>query len=98
MNNRLLDENKGCTPNGDINHKTVLAIKLTECLTRHDQCSGFYEDSLTGKYILYCSCICHICSSKSNGPGSVTATLSVRCHVQVAVAQNTPAGADGVRR
>lgn len=87
MNNRLLDENKGCTPNGDINHKTVLAIKLTECLTRHDQCSGFYEDSLTGKYILYCSCICHICSSKSNG-------LSL----PDTVVEDTPAGADSLRR
>jgi hypothetical protein len=87
MNNRLLDENKGCTPNGDINHKTVLAIKLTECLTRHDQCSGFYEDSLTGKYILYCSCICHICSSKSN-------VLSL----PDTVVEDTPAGADSLRR
>jgi hypothetical protein len=66
MNNRLLDEDKGCTINErEVNRKTVLAIKLTECLTRHDQCNGFYEDALTGNYILYCSCICHIRSSKS---------------------------------
>jgi len=65
MNNRLLDEDKGCTINErEVSRKTVLAIKLTECLTRHDRCSGFYEDALTGNYILYCSCICHTRPSK----------------------------------
>ena len=97
MNNRLLDENKGCTPNGDINHKTVLAIKLTECLT-HDQCSGFYEDSLTEKYILYCSCICHICSSKGAVRVQSLQLSQVQCHVQDAVVENISAGADAMQR
>ena len=36
----------------------VLSKVLTHCLTRHQDCSGGYEDS-TNSFILKCGCICH---------------------------------------
>jgi hypothetical protein len=62
MNDIVSQEHKDSFFEGDGNngneHKVI--AKVSRCLTpEHNQCSGFYHDSLTGSYLVSCHCNCH---------------------------------------
>ena len=40
------------------NSKIIIA-KISECLSFHEQCSGTYIDTVSGDYVIQCSCSCH---------------------------------------
>jgi hypothetical protein len=52
-----VDDNQGDIDK--VNCARYLSSVVTECLDSHRACSGFYTDC-EGKYILKCSCSCHI--------------------------------------
>lgn len=37
----------------------IMIAKISECLSLHEQCSGTYIDTVTGNYVIRCSCSCH---------------------------------------
>jgi hypothetical protein len=48
-----------------------VVIKLSECLSDHEECCGEYMDSLGLGLTLNCCCICHQCE-KVEGMDKVT--------------------------
>jgi hypothetical protein len=49
-----------------------VGIKISECLSDHEECCGIYMDSLGLGFTLNCYCICHHSDEKVEGMDKVT--------------------------
>jgi hypothetical protein len=45
----------------------IMIAKISECLSLHEQCSGTYIDTISGNYVIQCSCVCHKLQISNSG-------------------------------
>jgi hypothetical protein len=59
MDNVDLQTNKDYDNDQPQRSKIVIATVHTCLCEDHNQCNGIYSDSISGRYIVKCSCPCH---------------------------------------
>jgi hypothetical protein len=53
----------------------IMIAKISECLSLHEQCSGTYIDTVTGDYVIRCSCSCHKLEKSNAGISCIDNTF-----------------------